>query len=122
MICYTVHIYHMDTLHDILHSIIAHFIPHEGNDYRPHLLQKAAFLGLVGMVVLTFTLANFQALLWQSSDWLVGAVLPAVAFDRGDRRNASGQAGRMQEREAGAGEVLHAEKHPQFLSGRRENQ
>ncbi len=79
----------MDTLHDILHSIIAHFIPHEGNDYRPHLLQKAAFLGLVGMVVLTFTLANFQALLWQSSDWLVGAVLPAVVIDLTNEQRTS---------------------------------
>jgi hypothetical protein len=71
----------MDTIHDILHSIINHFIPHEGNDYRPHLLQKAAFFGLFGMVVLSFTIANFQALLWQSSHWLVGAVLPAVVID-----------------------------------------
>ncbi len=71
----------MDTLHDVLHSIINHFIPHEGNDFRPHLLQRGAFLGLLAMVVLTFTLANFQALLWQSSQWLVGAVLPAVVID-----------------------------------------
>lgn len=71
----------MDFLHDILHSIINHFIPHEGNDYRPHLLQKAAFFGMVVMVVLSFTIANFQALLWQSSHWLVGAVLPAVVID-----------------------------------------
>lgn len=71
----------MDTLHDILHSIINHLVPHEGNDYRPHLLQKAAMIGLFAMVVLTFTLANFQALLWQSSHFLVGAVLPAVVVD-----------------------------------------
>ena len=81
VVCYTVGILAMDTLHDILHSLINHFVPHEGNDYRPHLLQKAAFFGLVGMVILTFTLANFQALLWQSSHWLVGAVLPAVVID-----------------------------------------
>ena len=70
-----------DFIHDVLHSIINHFIPHEGNDFRPHLLQKAAVVGMMMMVVLTFTLANFQALLWQSSAWLVGAVLPAVVID-----------------------------------------
>jgi|GEM_PF-407221 len=78
----------MDFLHDILHSLINHFIPHEGNDYRPHLLQKAAFFGLVGMVVLSFTIANFQALLWQSSPWLVGAVLPAVVIDLTNEQRA----------------------------------
>lgn len=71
----------MDRLHDFIHTLIAHFIPHEGNDYRPHVLQKTAVLGMLLLVTLTFTLANFQALLWQTSDWLVGAVLPAVVVD-----------------------------------------
>jgi len=31
--------------------------------------------------LLSFLATNFQALLWQSSDWLVGAVLPAVVID-----------------------------------------
>jgi hypothetical protein len=34
------------------------------------------------LVVLTFTASNFYALLWQQSDWLVGAVLPAVVVDK----------------------------------------
>ncbi len=46
--------------------------------YAPDKLQKIA-LGLMGgLVVLTFMLANAHALLWQSSDWLVGAVLPST--------------------------------------------
>ena len=85
----------MDTLHDVLHSIINHFIPHEGNDYRPHLLQKGAFVGLLAMVVLTFTLANFQALLWQSSQWLVGAVLPAVVVDLTNVERTENQLGTL---------------------------
>jgi hypothetical protein len=54
------------------------FVPHEGNQYAPHALQQAALLGMLGLVLLSFLAANFQAILWQSSDWLVGAVLPAV--------------------------------------------
>lgn len=43
--------------------------------------QKIA-LGLISsMVMLTFLATNVQALFWQSSDWLVGTVLPAVVID-----------------------------------------
>lgn len=71
----------MDTIHDILHSLINHLVPHEGNDYRPHLLQRGAMILMLFLISLSFLAANFQALLWQSSDWLVGAVLPAVVVD-----------------------------------------
>jgi hypothetical protein len=71
----------MDTIHDFLHSIINYFIPHEGNDYRPHLLQRGAMAMMLILVMLSFLVANFQSILWQSSDWLVGAVLPAVVVD-----------------------------------------
>jgi Cysteine-rich secretory protein family len=71
----------MDTIHDVLHSIINHLVPHEGNDYRPHLLQRGAMIMMLVLILLSFLIANFQALLWQSSDWLVGAVLPAVVVD-----------------------------------------
>lgn len=55
-----------------------HFIPHAGNAYTPSLLQKVAMGGMTLLVLLSFAATNIQALLWQSSDWLVGAVLPAV--------------------------------------------
>ncbi len=71
----------MDTIHDIVHSIINHLIPHEGNDYKPHLLQRGAMVMMLLLIMVSFLAANFQALLWQSSDWLVGAVLPAVVID-----------------------------------------
>ena len=75
-------------LHTLIHTLIAHFIPHEGNDYRPHLLQRGAMVGMVGLVFLSFMVANFQALLWESSNWLVGAVLPAVVVElTNDERN-----------------------------------
>ena len=71
----------MDKIHDILHSVINHLVPHEGNDYQPHLLQRGAMILMLLLIMVSFLAANFQALLWQSSDWLVGAVLPAVVVD-----------------------------------------
>lgn len=49
--------------------------------YEPDKLQKIALGLMSGMVLLTFTLANVHALLWQSSDWLVGAVLPSTVIE-----------------------------------------
>ena len=57
------------------------FVPHEGNNYAPHILQRGAMLGMLGLVLLSFLIANFQALLWQGSGWLVGAILPAVVTE-----------------------------------------
>ncbi len=57
------------------------FIPHTQNDYTPDMLQRSAVLGMLFLVLLSFTAANFHALLWQTSDWLVGAVLPAVVVN-----------------------------------------
>ncbi|MFN3188580.1 MAG: CAP domain-containing protein [Candidatus Paceibacteria bacterium] len=41
-------------------------------------LQKTALLAMSFLVILSFMMTNLLALLWQSSDWLVGAVLPGV--------------------------------------------
>lgn len=76
--CYTMVTY---MLHRFLHTLINHFIPHEGNAFTPHLLRQAATVGMFGLVLLSFTMANLQALLWQQSDWLVGAILPAVVVE-----------------------------------------
>jgi len=54
------------------------FIPNKENDYRPHILQKSAVVGIAILVLLTFAITNIQSFLWTSSDWLVSAVLPAV--------------------------------------------
>ncbi len=56
-------------------------VPKESNDYLPYLLRRTALLGMLGLVLLSFLLANLHALLWQSSSWLTGAVLPAVVVD-----------------------------------------
>ena len=46
-----------------------------------------------------------------------GAVLPAVAFDRGDRGDPSRKTGRVQERTPHAGQVLDAQEQSVFLCG-----
>ncbi|HMO78331.1 MAG TPA: CAP domain-containing protein [Candidatus Paceibacterota bacterium] len=52
--------------------------PQADNNYLPTLLQRGAMLGMTFLVLLSFLVTNFQALLWQTSEWLVGAILPAV--------------------------------------------
>lgn len=70
-----------------------HFIPHVGNDYSPHILQRAAMLAMLGLVLLTFTIANLQALIWVNVDWLVSAVLPAVVVAETNNERAGGNLG-----------------------------
>lgn len=58
-----------------------YFIPHSENAYKPHILQRTAVLCMSLLVLLTFLSANVQALLWQTSDWLISTILPAVVVD-----------------------------------------
>ncbi len=64
------------------------FIPHHGNNYAPASLQKVAVLGMMLLVVLSFTAANLQALLWISSDWMVSTILPAVVVEETNEERA----------------------------------
>ena len=57
------------------------FVPHEGNEYKPNSLEKAAVFGMVLLILLSFTLANLQSIIWMSSDWMVSTILPAVIVD-----------------------------------------
>jgi hypothetical protein len=50
-------------------------------DRGPQLLRRGAMLGMLGMVLLSFAAANLQALLWQSSQWLVSTILPAIVVE-----------------------------------------
>jgi hypothetical protein len=56
-------------------------LPTKENNYTPQLLQRAAMAMMLVMIMLSFAAVNLQALLWQSSHWLVGTVLPAVVVD-----------------------------------------
>ncbi|PIR86018.1 hypothetical protein COU14_01230 [Candidatus Kaiserbacteria bacterium CG10_big_fil_rev_8_21_14_0_10_44_10] len=57
------------------------FVPNADNDFRPHVLQRAALVGMMGLVLVSFSIANLQSILWISSDWLVSTILPAVVTD-----------------------------------------
>ena len=57
------------------------FIPHEENGYTPHVLQKAAIVGMLILVLISFSVANLQSIIWISSEWLVSTVLPAVVTE-----------------------------------------
>jgi hypothetical protein len=72
------------------------FIPHEGNQYKPHSLQKAAMMGMVVMVLLSFTLANVQSFLWIASDWMVSTVLPGVIVDLTNQERTGQSLGTLQ--------------------------
>lgn len=67
-----------------------HFVPHHGNDYRPHVLQRAAMSAMLGLVLVSFAMANLQALLWLNVDWLVSAVLPAIVVEETNEERADG--------------------------------
>lgn len=67
------------------------FIPHEGNNFRPDFLERLSVGIMLVLILLSFTMANLQALLWISSDWLVSTILPSVIVDltndeRGDEK------------------------------------
>ncbi len=49
--------------------------------HSPDPVQRFSMVLMSVLVLLTFLSANMQALLWQSSDWLVSTVLPAVVID-----------------------------------------
>lgn len=70
----------------IIMSIIMHkklsrsLLPLKHNNYAPTILQKGAMVGLVFLVLLSFSMSSLYALLWQQSEWLLGAVLPATVL------------------------------------------
>ncbi|MEM9336483.1 MAG: CAP domain-containing protein [Patescibacteria group bacterium] len=73
-----------------------YFIPHEGNDYTPHILQRAAMLAMLGLVLLTFTAANLHSQFWMTSDWLVSTILPSVVVELTNDERADNGASALQ--------------------------
>ena len=49
--------------------------------HSPDPIQRFSMVMMSLLVLLTFVGTNMQALLWQSSDWLVSTVLPAVVIN-----------------------------------------
>jgi hypothetical protein len=56
-------------------------IPHEGNDFRPDILERVSVGVMLILILLSFAMANIQSLLWIGSDWLVSTILPSVIVD-----------------------------------------
>ncbi|MCA9354223.1 MAG: hypothetical protein KC877_01755 [Candidatus Kaiserbacteria bacterium] len=61
-----------------------------------HTLQKISMSLMGVLVLLTFIGANLHALLWQSSEWLVSTVLPAVVVDLTNEERAELSAAPLQ--------------------------
>ena len=72
-----------------------YFIPHEGNNYAPNSLEKGAMLGMLFLVLLSFTATNIFSFLWTSSSWLVGSVLPAVIVELTNEERTEGSLGTL---------------------------
>jgi hypothetical protein len=72
-----------------------YFVPHEGNHYTPHILQKTAALGILLLIMATFTAANIHSILLLSSDWLSSAILPAVLVDLTNDNRTEGDLGSL---------------------------
>lgn len=68
-----------------------YFIPGEHNNFAPHSLQKAAIAGMTVLILISFSIANLQSLLWVTSHWLVSTVLPAVVTDATNAARADEQ-------------------------------
>ena len=68
----------------------------ETNPYKLDRLQKVAMSLMGVLMIITFVGANLHALLWQSSDWLVSTVLPAVVVDLTNKERAGNNAQLLQ--------------------------
>jgi len=66
----------------------------------PQLLRGYSLWGMFVLVVLSFISVNAHALLWQTSDWLVGTVLPAVVVDLTNQERQSLAAAPLQRNSA----------------------
>jgi hypothetical protein len=58
-----------------------YFIPHEGNDHKPHMVRDVSIVALTTVLVLTFGFSVFQALLIRTSVEFTAAVVPGVLVD-----------------------------------------
>ncbi len=71
------------------------FIPCEENGYKPDFLERMSVGIMLVLVLLSFAVANLQALLWISSDWMVSTILPAVIVERTNDERGDGQLGTL---------------------------
>lgn len=68
--------------HDYMRRFLQSVFLFSGDtDQVPALLRRSAMVGMMAMVLVSFMAANLQALLWQSSQWLVSTILPAIVVE-----------------------------------------
>lgn len=65
----------------IKHRLRKLFIPHEENGFRPDFLERFSIGVMLVLVLITFAIANIQAMFWTASDWMVSSVLPSVIIN-----------------------------------------
>jgi hypothetical protein len=65
-------------------------IPTPENNFRPDFLERFSVGIMLVLILLSFTMANLQALLWIGSDWLVSTILPAVIVELTNEERDSG--------------------------------
>ena len=65
------------------------FVPCEENSFSPHFLEKFSMGIMLFLILLTFAMANIQALVWIGSEWMVSSILPAVIVDLTNQERAN---------------------------------
>lgn len=60
----------------------------EESNYKPNRLQQVAMVGMMVLVLISFSVANLQSILWINSDWLVSTILPAVVTEATNKARA----------------------------------
>jgi len=58
-----------------------YFIPHAGNEYAPHSLQRASIVGLLALALISFAATSIYTVTWTKSDWLISTVLPGAIVE-----------------------------------------
>ena len=68
-----------------------YFIPHEGNEYKPHFFREKAVLSFAGfLILLTFLAVAYSAVIGQSGNFLAAVVPPAlIELANGDRAGSN---------------------------------
>lgn len=65
-------------------------IPTPENNFRPDFLERFSVGIMLVLILLSFAMANLQALLWIGSDWLVSTILPAIIVELTNEERGSG--------------------------------
>ncbi len=71
------------------------FIPCAENSFRPDFLERMSATIMLVLMILSFSIANLQALLWIGSDWMVSTVLPATIVDLTNNERSELQLGTL---------------------------